>query len=404
MLRPIGSDDDEEDDPAPTPDAVAAVHTPAPASPEVERLADILAELDEHEEQLAICDNHADLYCRHLLRKALSSTITIELLELLKMNSRRMHLIVDYKQKVMPESARETQTECFGKRGKSLHGCTALRWDTKTQDFSVLNVRVACDDANQTWFHTLNGVKMSLDAIKEAWDDIDESSMQSDGAGNYDCTAFMLSLERLFAAADMRLVRHVISEVGDGKNLQDTDFQQAQMSLNHGKDGGRSFADAQGIIDTLEETKTLGVVNIGMELGGRELEPKGKEGPKSYKGIDGMYDRVRRCATHHLPRTARHAPLFLQEYVYDGKIFVGVCMRKFFGLGEGRLVRASALQGLWRKPFDAAQVKPVIHAAGSREAECPRTQVEAISRAQPRAFYCQAQASAFERAAGRRRD
>jgi hypothetical protein len=220
------------------------------------------------------------------------------MLEALKANSRRMHLIVDYKQKVLPESHRETQTECFGKRGKSLHGCTAIRYDPKCEDYSVLNVRVACDDSNQTWFHTLNTLKVSLDTIMETWEDVIESSLQSDGAGNYDCTAFMLSLERLFTAAGLHLTRHAITEVGDGKNLQDTDFQQAQMSLNHGKDGGLSFGDAQGIIDTLEETKTLGVVNLGMELGTRSLEPKGKEGPKPYKGIDAMYDRVRHSHCH----------------------------------------------------------------------------------------------------------
>ena len=308
VLDPIESDDELEpsDDVLPTnpldpaaATAAATANTTIP-SPAVERLADMLAELDEREEELVSCENHTDLYCRHLLRKALSSTITIELLEALKTNSRRIHLIVDYKQKVMPESHRETQTECFGKRGKSLHGGTALKWDPKSQDFVVLNVRVACDDAHQTWFHTLNALKVSLDVIIDTWDDVEESTLQSDGAGNYDCTAFMLSLERLFKAAGLRLQRHVVSEVGDGKNLQDTDFQQAQMSLNHGKDGGRSFGDAQGIIDTLEETKTLGVVNRGMELGARSLEPKGKEGPKSYKGIDGMYARVRRSHCSHV--------------------------------------------------------------------------------------------------------
>ena len=29
-----------------------------------------------------------------------------------------------------------------------------------------------------------------------------------------------------------------------------------------------------------------------MDLGKRSQEPKGKEGPKPYKGIDAMYDRV----------------------------------------------------------------------------------------------------------------
>jgi hypothetical protein len=84
----------------------------------------------------------------------------------------------------------------------------------------------------------------------------------------------------------------VISEAGDGKNLTDTDFQQAQMSLNHAKDGGGSYADAQEIIDALEANKTAGVQNVGMKLGARALEPKKGQGPKSYTGIDAMYDRV----------------------------------------------------------------------------------------------------------------
>ena len=66
-----------------------------------------------------------------------------------------MHIIVDYKQKVLPTGHRETQTAAFGKKGKSLHGATCLRWDPKVSSFSVLNVRVVCDDSNQTWFHTV---------------------------------------------------------------------------------------------------------------------------------------------------------------------------------------------------------------------------------------------------------
>jgi hypothetical protein len=57
----------------------------------------------------------------------------------------------------------------------------------------------------------------------------------------------------------------------------------------------------------------------------------------------------------HLPRP--HLP---QEYVYEGKAFVGIRLRKFFGLGEGRLVPVAVLHGLWRKRFDAAEVKPAV--------------------------------------------
>eukprot|EP00966_Prymnesium_polylepis_P113396 2621928-Prymnesium_polylepis.1 len=251
-----------------------------PARSAREGIEDQLAELDERVEELAGCVKHLDLYARHLLRKALSSMITIDLLEQLKGAPARVHLIVDYKQKVLPERHRATQTEAFGKRGKSLHGGTALRWDAAKGDFNVINVRVACDDGNQTWFHTLNALRVTLDEVVKTWPDVAESTLQSDGANNYDCTAFMASVPRLFEAAKVRLCRHVITEVGGGKNLQDTDFQQAQMALNHGLDGGRNFEDAQGILDTLEANKTLGVVNVGMDLGARALDPKKGEGPK----------------------------------------------------------------------------------------------------------------------------
>jgi hypothetical protein len=286
-VRPAATDADGSDgDDDATADAASSNATLA------DKLDDALAELDEREEELALCDNHLDLYCRHLLRKALSSTVTFELLEELKRDSTRVHLIADYKQKVLPEAARETQTMAFGKRGLSLHGTTVIRWHQPSEDFKVINVRVACDDSNQTWFHTLNALKVTVDTVKETWSDVKSGTLQSDGAGNYDCTAFMLSLERLFRAAGICLRRHVITEVGDGKNLTDTDFQQAQMLLNHAKDGGMSYADAQGILNALEANKTMGVHNVGMKLGTRALEPKSGQGPKSYKGIDAFYDRV----------------------------------------------------------------------------------------------------------------
>ena len=45
------------------------------------------------------------------------------------------------------------------------------------------------------------------------------------------CTpATMISLPRVFLSRSVKLVRAVLSEVGDGKNLVDTDFQQVQPS------------------------------------------------------------------------------------------------------------------------------------------------------------------------------
>ena len=105
-------------------------------------------------------------------------------------------------------------------KGKSLHGATCLRWDATREDFRVLNVRVVCDDSNQTWFHTLAALRTTLDKVVDTWSDIAESTLQSDGACNYDCTAFMATVQTVFQAVGLRLMRHVITEVGDGKNIK----------------------------------------------------------------------------------------------------------------------------------------------------------------------------------------
>eukprot|EP00964_Phaeocystis_antarctica_P024129 scaffold13503_cov32-Phaeocystis_antarctica.AAC.1 len=64
--------------------------------------------------------------------------------------------------------------------------------------------------------------------VAEVWSDSSSditATLQADGAGNFSGTATMILLPRTFLSRNVRLVRAVISEVGDGKNLVDTDFQ-----------------------------------------------------------------------------------------------------------------------------------------------------------------------------------
>ena len=193
--------------------AAAAITAGCGGGGAAEADANVVAELNERAEELLACGRHLDLYVRHLVRKALSHTITPTLLERLKERPTAMHIIVDYKQKVLPTGHRETQTAAFGKKGKSLHGATALRWDAKRGDYQVLNVRVVCDDSNQTWFHTLAALRTTLVQILDVWVDITESTLQSDGAGNYNCTAFMDTVKDVFRGRSIRLTRHVVTEV-----------------------------------------------------------------------------------------------------------------------------------------------------------------------------------------------
>ena len=305
--------------------------------------ADLVEELNERSEELLACAKHLDQYVRHMLRKALSHTITPALLDELKTKPTATHMIVDYKQKVLPTGFRETQTAAFGKKGKSLHGATCLRWDAKRGDFQVLNVRVVCDDSNQTWFHTLAALRTTIDKVTDVWPDLTESTLQSDGAGNYDCTAFMDSVKDVFKGACVRLTRHLVTEVGDGKNLVDQSFQGAQQTMDHARAGGMDLLDALGILEALETGKALGTINVGMDIGVRGLEPK--KGPSPLKGIDSLYDR---------------------EYVYnENGEFVAVRVRQFFGLGDGRLVSKAELRKLWKEDFEGSAVKPTVMLPGS---------------------------------------
>ena len=68
-------------------------------------------------------------------------------------------------------------------------------------------------------------------------------NVQMDGAGNFSGTATMISLPRTFSSRKVQLVRAMLSEVGDGKNLVDTDFQQVEplrvASFSHRKQSQR---------------------------------------------------------------------------------------------------------------------------------------------------------------------
>eukprot|EP00966_Prymnesium_polylepis_P319365 7375841-Prymnesium_polylepis.1 len=178
-----------------------------------------------------------------------------------------MLLISDYKAKILPGRNRETQTEAFGKKGKSLWGTTAIRWDSQSEDCEVLNIRIACDDSTQTWFHTLNEFAVTLDEIEKVWPGMERAVSLSDGASNFTCTALMTALPRTFASRKVQLLRFTISEVGDGKNLTDTDFQLVQRSLEQAKAGGGSVTNAQQILDSLQAFPSRGTINSAIDLG-----------------------------------------------------------------------------------------------------------------------------------------
>ena len=161
---PVAADDEDAAAAVPTmPVTVAAAVPVAAAAVPVAVTSDELAELDERLEELTLGCKYLDLFVRHLMRKSLSSKIKESMLAWVREKPKeRGLLIVDYKAKVLPGQNRETQQENFGKKGKSLFGATAIRFNEAAGEFEVLNLRIACDDSNQSWYHTLNMLKVVL--------------------------------------------------------------------------------------------------------------------------------------------------------------------------------------------------------------------------------------------------
>ena len=89
------------------------------------------------EEDLSRIEHSLELYVQHLMRKALSSSITPTALKALRDHPTRCHGIVDYKQKWLPVKHNETQSDSFGKRGKSIWGGCFMRWDPATKYYEV---------------------------------------------------------------------------------------------------------------------------------------------------------------------------------------------------------------------------------------------------------------------------
>jgi hypothetical protein len=110
--------------------------------PEAQDADDWEALLDIAEEDMSRIEHSLELYVQHLMRKALSSSITPGCLDALRTHPKRVHIIVDYKMKWLPVKHLETQSDSFGKRGKSIWGGCAIRFDAATGDFLVLNVRI----------------------------------------------------------------------------------------------------------------------------------------------------------------------------------------------------------------------------------------------------------------------
>lgn len=215
----------------------------------------------------------------------------------------------------------------------------------------IFQFRISCDDANQDWYQSAS---LLVTAIAEmlaipAASHIKEIFLQSDGASNFSCTAFMLALpvmlqqalqkpdsDATIPPAQLPVIRgHLITESGGGKSRTDQDFSVVQRQLIEGWQHGDDIEDADDILRVLDKKNSRKyAVNVKVDLD-RQGQPTEK--PKTNKNQDRFYYR---------------------EYQYGGDDsenigeLTGIKLFQHFGIGEGKLLTRSDIEGLWSAGLD----------------------------------------------------
>ena len=156
-------------------------------------------------------------YLAHQTRKTyLNAQFNAALLDL---NEDGAILVVDYKMKILPKSARETKQEFFGKKGWALH--TVLLY-TKSKNNSEINIQAidhwSTDARKDAWFSasSLHPVIENLE-IKPKW-----VSIISDNGPHYHNSELMIIMSKWYEWYGIRVKKWIFLEAGEAKTTVDS--------------------------------------------------------------------------------------------------------------------------------------------------------------------------------------
>ena len=156
-------------------------------------------------------------YLAHQIRKVyLNAQFNANLLEL---DSEGALLVVDYKMRILPKTARETKQEFFGKKGWTLH--TVLMY-TKPENESELTITAfdhwSADTTQDAWFtaSSLHSVIESLSA-KPKW-----IVIISDNGPHYHNSEMMAIIAQWKDWYDITVRKWIFLEAGEAKTTIDS--------------------------------------------------------------------------------------------------------------------------------------------------------------------------------------
>ncbi len=138
---------------------------------------------------------------------------------LAQLNFEEALIIVDYKMRILPKSARETKADFYGKRGWTLHSVLVY---TKNKENTNIEVNVYdhwSDDTKQdAWF-----TASSLHAVLEVLDPKPKKiTIVSDNGPHYHNTELMIILSKWKEWYDVSVNKWIFLEAGEAKTLIDS--------------------------------------------------------------------------------------------------------------------------------------------------------------------------------------
>ena len=177
-------------------------------------------ELDEYHEHLLY-------YLAHQTRKVyLNAQFNANLLEL---DEKGALIVVDYKMKILPKSARETKEQFFGKKGWTLHSVLVYTRKTNSLELDIQAHDHWSNDSRQdAWF-----TASSLHAVIESMEKKPEwVSIISDNGGHYHNADLMMILRYWPDWYGIWPKKWIFLEPGEAKTTIDSHHAQVYLNLS----------------------------------------------------------------------------------------------------------------------------------------------------------------------------
>ena len=177
-------------------------------------------ELDEYREHLLY-------YLAHQTRKVyLNAQFNANLLEL---DEKGALIVVDYKMKILPKSARETKEQFFGKKGWTLHSVLVYTRKVNSLELDIQAHDHWSNDSRQdAWF-----TASSLHAVIESMEKKPEwVSIISDNGGHYHNADLMMILRYWPDWYGIWPKKWIFLEPGEAKTTIDSHHAQVYLNLS----------------------------------------------------------------------------------------------------------------------------------------------------------------------------